>query len=78
MAETTNQTAKKSGLFSRITKYFRETKAELKKVSWPAKTQLIHNTLIILVFIAIFTIILSALDVGFGKLFQWITQLFTA
>lgn len=78
MAETTNQAAKKPGLFSKIAKYFRETKAELKKVSWPTKTQLLHNTLIILVFIAIVTIILSVLDVGFAKLFQWFTQLFAA
>ncbi len=76
MAETTNQTAKKPGVFARISKYFKETKAEMKKVSWPSKEQLMHNTLIILVFIAIITIILSVLDVGFAKLFQWVTQLF--
>ncbi len=76
MAETTNQTAKKPGVFTRISKYFKETKAEMKKVSWPGREQLIHNTLIILVFIAIVTIILSVLDVGFAKLFQWVTQLF--
>ena len=76
MAETTNQTAKKPGVFARISKYFKETKAEMKKVSWPNKEQLMHNTLIILVFIAIITIILSVLDVGFAKAFQWLTQLF--
>lgn len=76
MAETTNQTAKKPGFFAKISKYFKETKAEMKKVSWPNKEQLMHNTLIILVFIAIITIILSVLDVGFAKLFQWLTQLF--
>lgn len=76
MAETTNQTAKKPGVFARISKYFKETKAEMKKVSWPNKEQLMHNTLIILVFIAIITIILSVLDVGFAKVFQWLTQLF--
>ena len=32
-------------------KFFRETKAELKKVSWPSKSQLINNTVVILVFI---------------------------
>ena len=63
MAEK-NTTAKKGGL----AKFFKETKSELKKVSWPTKKQLVHNTLIILVFIIITSIILSDLDVGFAKL----------
>lgn len=67
MAEN-NVAAKKGG----IGKFFRETKAELKKVSWPSKKQLIHNTLIILAFIIIVAIILSALDMGFGALFDFV------
>ncbi len=71
MADTTNTApAKKRGLM----KFFRETKAEMKKVTWPNREQLLHNTLIILVFIAITTIILSVLDVGFAWLFQLITK----
>lgn len=76
MAETTNQTAKKPGVFARMKKYFKETKAEMKKVSWPSKEQLVHNTLIILIFIAIVAVILSVLDIGFTKLIQMVTQLF--
>ncbi|MDY3031172.1 MAG: preprotein translocase subunit SecE [Clostridia bacterium] len=60
---------------NKIVKYFKECKAELKKVTWPDKEQLIHNTGIILVFIAIVTVILSLLDVGFAKLFQFLTGL---
>lgn len=73
MADTTNNApvkTKKAGFL----KFFRETKAELKKVSWPTKEQLLHNTLIIVVFIAIATIILSVLDVGFSWLFSLITK----
>ncbi len=69
MAET-NVTKKNKGS---IKKFFVECKAELKKVTWPTKEQLIHNTGIIIVFIAIFTVILSLLDVGFAKLFQLLT-----
>ncbi len=69
MAET-NVTKKNK---SSIKKFFVECKAELKKVTWPTKEQLIHNTGIIIVFIAIFTVILSLLDVGFAKLFQLLT-----
>ncbi len=75
MADTTNNVPakpKKAGLL----KFFRETKSELKKVSWPSKDQLLHNTLIIVVFIAIATIILSVLDLGFSWLFSLITNKF--
>lgn len=65
---------KKAGLGTRIKKYFKECKAEVKKVTWPTKDQLVHNTGIIIVFVAIVTIILSLLDVGFTKLFSLLTN----
>ena len=68
MAE--NKTVKKT----RSLKFFRETKAEMKKVSWPTKEQLFHNTIVILAFVAITTIILSLLDVGFEKLLSLIVK----
>ena len=68
MAE--NKTVKKAHSM----KFFRETKAELKKVSWPTKEQLFHNTVVILAFVAITTIILSLLDAGFEKLLSLIVK----
>ena len=69
MAETTaNQ--KKS---NKLLKFFRETKAEMKKVTWPGKEQLIHNTLVILAFVIVTCIILSVCDVAFS----WLLDLFT-
>lgn len=73
MADT--NLAKKQGFGSRVKKFFKECKAELKKVTWPSKEQLIHNTGIIIVFIAIVTVILSVLDVAFAKLFQVLTNI---
>lgn len=73
MADT-NLTTKKQGLGTRIKRFFKETKAELKKVTWPTKEQLIHNTGIIITFIIMITIILSVLDVAFAKLFQVLTN----
>ena len=60
---------------NRIAKFFKETKAELKKVSWPTRKQLINNTLIILAFIIITGVILSVLDIGFNKLIGLLTEL---
>ncbi len=56
-------------------RFLKETKSELKKVTWPTREQLIHNTGIVLVFIIIFTIILSLLDFGFQELFSWFTNI---
>ena len=68
MAE--NNKAKKRGLG----RFFRETKSEVKKVSWPSKTQLFHNTAIILAFVIIMTVILFAFDkafeFGFGSIIK--------
>lgn len=68
MAET--QKVKKA---NKLVKFFKETKAELKKVTWPGKNQLIHNTLIILAFIIITCIILSVFDGAF----MWLVDLLT-
>lgn len=73
MADT--NLAKKQGFGTRAKRFFKESKAELKKVTWPSKEQLMHNTGIIIVFIAIITIILSVLDVAFAKLFQVLTNI---
>lgn len=75
MAETNNNVPVKTKKRS-LLKMIRETKAELKKVSWPSKQQLLRNTLIIILFIAVVTIILSVLDIGFSWLFSLITKHF--
>ena len=39
----------KPGIFQRIGRWFREMKSELKKVVWPTKSQMVNNTVIVLV-----------------------------
>ena len=71
MADTNLSKANKPSFGTRVKRFFKDTKAELKKVTWPDKEQLIHNTGVIIVF----TIILSVLDFGFAKLFQLLTNI---
>ena len=40
----------KPGVFARIKQWFKETKAELKKVQWPTWKQTLNNTLIVIAF----------------------------
>ena len=75
MADTNLSKANKPSFGTRVKRFFKDTKAELKKVTWPDKEQLIHNTGVIIVFILIITIILSVLDFGFAKLFQLLTNI---
>ena len=41
--------AKKKKKQSKIVKWFRDMKAELKKVTWPSKKQLINNSAVVIV-----------------------------
>ena len=75
MADTNLSKTKKASFGTRVKRFFKDTKAELKKVTWPTKEQLIHNTGVIIVFIIIITIILSLLDVAFAQLFKMLTNI---
>ena len=48
--------------------YFKEMKAELKKVVWPAPKQLVNNTVAVIAFVLIFAIIVFVLDVCFDSI----------
>lgn len=78
MADTNLANGRKLSFGERMKKFFKDTKAELKKVTWPTKDQLIHNTGVIIVFIIIVTIILSVLDIAFGKMFQALSGILAA
>ena len=66
------ETNKKPNFFvrtgKRLAKWFREMKSELKKVVWPSGTQLLNNTLVVLVSVLIVGIIVCLFDLlaGFG------------
>jgi len=64
--------AKKVSRFKRagqgIVKLYREVRAELKKVIWPNRTQLINNTATVLMFCLIVGVIIWVADAGFAKL----------
>ena len=51
----------------RGSKFIREVIAELKKVSWPTRTQLLQSTAVVLVVVAIVAIYLAILDSIFER-----------
>ena len=58
--------AKKPGLVERVKRFFRDAKGECKKVVWPTRKQIINNTLIVIVFMIIASLIVSGFDAILG------------
>lgn len=48
--------------------FWRDFKAELKKVIWPTKKQLANNTLIVVAMVLITTVVVLVLDLAFEAL----------
>ena len=61
---------------AKLVKYFKDTKSELKKVTWPSKKQIRNNTGIIIVFIIIVALFLFVCDTAFGWLGRTFIGLF--
>ena len=54
------------GFFSRIGKYFKDTKSELKKVVWPSRQDVKVKTITVIVVVLIAAVVLVLLDLAFG------------
>ncbi len=65
-------TTERLGLFGRIALFIRQVLAELKKVVWPTREQLVTYTAVVIVFVTILALVVSALDLGFTKLVLFI------
>jgi preprotein translocase, SecE subunit, bacterial len=48
--------------FSGLGKWFRGMKSELKKVVWPTWSQVLNNTLVVIVVSVIFAIVIGLID----------------
>ena len=51
---------------ARVSKFFRDTKSELKKVVWPSKEDTKQNTVVVLVTVALAAVVMILLDAIFG------------
>lgn len=57
---------------NRITQYFRETRAELRKVVWPTRQEAINLTLIVVGTIVAMSIFFGAIDYVLTALFRFL------
>ncbi len=50
----------------RVARWFRELKAEFKKIIWPSRKQVINNTLVVIACVLLVGIFIWVLDLAFG------------
>jgi preprotein translocase subunit SecE len=55
------------GAFGRLGRFVREVVAELRKVIWPTRKELLTYATVVVVFVAIMLTIVGLLDLGFAK-----------
>lgn len=73
MAAAQNAAASEKG-FRKISKFFREAKAEFKKIVWPTKKQLKNHTVVVLVMLVLSSLFVLSLDTVFVKVLDLLLQ----
>lgn len=64
--------AKKPG---KVKQYFKDLKAELGKVVWPSKTQVINNTAVVLATMVVLGLFVGGLDAIFSAALKFLMSL---
>ena len=59
---------------AKIFQFFKESRAELKKVVWPTKADVLSSIKVVIISTFIVAIILGLLDLGFTELFRLILR----
>jgi preprotein translocase subunit SecE len=62
----------KRGLFAKIGLFYRQVVAELRKVVWPTRTELITYTTVVIVFVSVFAAAVLLYDLGVAKVVSWV------
>lgn len=57
-----------TGPVARLGRFIREVIAELGKVIWPTRKELVTYTGVVIVFVSIMVALVAGLDIGFAKL----------
>jgi preprotein translocase subunit SecE len=60
------------GPLARLSRFVREVIAELGKVIWPTRKELVTYTAVVIVFVSIMTALVFGLDVAFAKAVVWV------
>lgn len=56
------ENVKKNGFFDKVRRYFRDMRAELKKIVWPSKKTVKNNTAVVIATVALSAVIIGGFD----------------
>ena len=59
---------------AKVIQFFKESRAELKKVVWPTKDDVISSIKVVIISTIVVALILGLLDLGFSELFRIIMK----
>ncbi|MCL2732711.1 MAG: preprotein translocase subunit SecE [Actinomycetia bacterium] len=62
----------KKGPFGRLALFYRQIVAELRKVVWPTRNDLMTYTTVVIVFVVVIIAFVSVVDWGFSKLVSYV------
>ena len=69
-------TGPRAGFFARVSQFWHDIRAELRRVTWPTLKQVQSTTIITIIACAFFATYLYLIDYGFTKLIEGVTKLF--
>jgi len=55
-------------MFKKVVKFYNEIKAEMTKVTWPKRNELLGSTVIVIVISALLGIFIGIVDLGISKI----------
>ena len=59
-------------MLEQVTAFFRESYAELQKVTWISRKEVMGSTLVIIILISILSVFVALIDMFFVKLIKWV------
>ncbi|MBP3741394.1 MAG: preprotein translocase subunit SecE [Treponema sp.] len=59
---------------AKVIQFFKESRAELKKVVWPTKEDVLSSIKVVIISTIIVAVVLGLLDLGFTELFRLIMK----
>jgi len=60
---------------NRITRYVKEVRAEIRKVTWPSRQEVLRLTAIVITVLVVMSIFMAVVDFAFSRLMQAIISL---
>jgi preprotein translocase subunit SecE len=61
-------------LFQKAINFIKEARAELRKVTWPNRKQLISSTIVVIITVALVAVFLGIVDLVFSRVVTMILQ----